>query len=270
MTRVVLSLILAVALAAGIARATAASEAVHSPEEKGRSIAAERERREDGFGDMVAEVTMLLTSADGRVRNRRLTWKVLEPASEHEGEKSLALFHEPRDIAGTAFLSFTHVDQPDDQWLYLPALKRTKRISSASKASSFVGSEFAYEDLLSDEPQKFEHRWIRDEACGELTCFVLERRPLYEDSGYEKQVVWIDHEEYRLQRIQYHDRKGRHQKTLSFRAYRQHLRRFWRADELYMENHQSEKATTLRFDAISLGTGLSEEDFIPSSLRRLR
>jgi outer membrane lipoprotein-sorting protein len=248
----------------------AAFDAANSPEDNGLAIAEEAERRDEGFGDMVAEVTMQLASADGRIRTRRLTWRILEPEAEGEGEKSLALFHEPRDIAGTAFLSFTHIAEPDDQWLYLPSLKRVKRISAASKSSSFVGSEFAYEDLLSDEVEKFDYRWIRDEECGDLFCFVVERRPRYENSGYSRQVLWIDRQEYRPMGIEFYDRKDRLLKTLTFKVYRQHLDRFWRAHELHMENHLTGKKTVLVFDTIRLRTGLGEDDFSPESLRRLR
>ena len=95
-----------------------------------------------------------------------------------------------------------------DQWLYLPALKRVKRIASVNKTSSFMGSELAYEDLLSDEVEKFDYRWLRDEACGEDSCFVLERRPRYENSGYSKQVLWMDQSEYRIHGIEYYDLDG--------------------------------------------------------------
>jgi len=245
-------------------------EPEESPEEKGRRIAEEVERRDEGFGDSVTEITMRLTSADGRVRERRLTWQILEVADPGDGDRSLTVFHEPRDIAGTAFLSFTHIEQPDDQWLYLPSLKRVKRIATANQTSSFMGSEFAYEDLLSDEVEKFNYRWIRDEPCGELVCFVLERKPRYQNSGYSMQAIWIDQSDYRPIRIEYYDLRDRHLKTLSFDAYQRYLDQYWRAHEMRMENHQTEKQTVLSFDAYEFQTGLTEQSLDPSALRRLR
>lgn len=246
------------------------AQSEQSPEEKGLEIAEEAERRDRGFGDSATEITMRLTSTDGRVRERRLSWQTLESAAADEGDKSITIFHEPRDIAGTAFLSFTHIDQPDDQWLYLPALKRVKRIASANQSSSFMGSEFAYEDLLSDEVEKFDYRWLRDEPCGELVCFVLERRPRYEDSGYSKQVIWIDQAEYRTFKTEYYDLRDRHEKTLTLDAHRLYLDRFWRAHELRMENHLTEKLTLLLFENYEFQTGLTDQAFDPSALRRLR
>lgn len=240
------------------------------PEDKGRAIAEEANRRDTGFVDTVTDITMTLMSADGRTRQRRLTWRTLEEPSKTEGDKSLTIFHEPRDIAGTAFLSFTHINAPDDQWLYLPSLKRVKRIAAANQSSSFMGSEFSYEDLLSDEVEKFDYRWLRDEPCDGGTCFVLERRPRYADSGYSREVVWIDESEYRDMKVDYYDHHGKLQKTLTFAGYEQYLGKFWRAHELKMVNHQTEKQTLLSFGKYEFDTGLTEQDFDPSALDRLR
>jgi len=241
-----------------------------SPEARGLAIAEEADRRDRGFGDSVTEIVMRLISTDGRVNERRLTWQILENPDPTDGDESLTLFHEPRDIAGTAFLTHTHIAEEDDQWLYLPALKRVKRIASVNKTSSFMGSELAYEDLLSDEVEKFDYRWLRDEACGEETCYVLERRPRYEDSGYSRQVLWMDQSEYRVRRIDYYDPDDALEKTLTLDDYRLYLDRYWRAHEYVMENHQTDKRTTLSFGPYSFHTGLAEQDFDPSALRRLR
>lgn len=240
------------------------------PEARGRAIAEESERRDSGFGDTVTELTMTLTNAEGRTRTRRLTWQTLEGTGRNEGDKSLTVFHEPRDIEGTAFLSHTQSDRDDDQWLYLPALKRVKRIASSNKSSAFVGSEFAYEDLLSDEVAKFDYRWLKDTSCGGWQCFVVERRPRYANSGYTRQVVWIDQEAFRPIKIEYYDRQDRLQKTLIFEDYRQYLDRYWRAHVMRMNNHQAQKTTVLSFSDFEFQTGLTERDFDPSMLRRLR
>jgi len=256
--------------ASSISFALSQTTAELSPEARGRQVAEEAERRDQGFGDTVTEITMRLTSTDGRVRERRLTWQILENPDATDGDKSLTVFHEPRDIAGTAFLSFTHIGQDDDQWLYLPALKRVKRIASANKTSSFMGSELAYEDLLSDEVDKFDYRWLRDDPCGDLLCFVIERTPRYENSGYSKQILWLDQTDYRAMIIEYYDLRERHQKTLVLDDYRLYLDRFWRAHEYRMENHLTQKRTLLSFSPYEFQTGLTEQAFDPSSLRRLR
>ncbi len=241
-----------------------------SAQEKGREVATELSRRDEGFGDTTAELKMELVNAEGRSRTRKLRWKTLEVLEPGEGDKSLTIFQEPRDVEGTAFLSYTHIEGDDDQWLYLPSLKRVKRIAAANKSSAFVGSEFAYEDLLSDELERFDYLWLRDEACGNWQCSVVERRPRYQNSGYSRQIIWIDRNEYRPIRITYYDLKNRLLKTLTFQDYRQYLERFWRAQVMRMENHQTKKTTVLTFSDYQFQTGLTPRDFEPDALRRLR
>jgi len=241
-----------------------------TPEEKGRAIAEEMDRRDLGFDDSVAELEMVLANKQGESSTRELRIQTLEVPDRAVGDKALIVFDHPRDIEGTAFLSFTKILEPDDQWLYLPALKRVKRISSANKSGPFVGSEFAYEDMLSQEVDKYSYRWLRDEPCGELTCFVVERIPLYENSGYTRHVSWIDQQEYRPQRVDFYDRKDALLKTLTFSDYRQYLDQYWRADVWFMENHQNGKSTRLTFGEWEFRTGLDDNDFDPSRLERLR
>ncbi|MGF1630352.1 MAG: outer membrane lipoprotein-sorting protein [Kiloniellaceae bacterium] len=241
-----------------------------TPEEKGRAIAEEVDRRDLGFGDSEAELKMLLTNKQGETSTRELRMQILEVPEADAGDKALLVFDHPRDIEGTAFLSFTRILEPDDQWLYLPALKRVKRISSANKSGSFVGSEFAYEDLLSQEVDKYNYRWLRDEPCGTLTCFVIERYPLYENSGYVRQIAWIDQQEYRVQRIDFYDRKDALLKGLTFSGYNQYLDQYWRADDWFMENHQTGKTTRLTFDNWEFRTGITANDLDPNRLNRLR
>ena len=127
--------------------------AAQTPEEKGLEIAVEADRRDTGFHDSTATMAMLLKNRRGDESTRDIRVRTLE--QKNDGDKSLTIFDRPADVKGTAFLSFTHKSGPDDQWLYLPALKRVKRISSRNKSGPFMGSEFAYEDLSSQEVEKY-------------------------------------------------------------------------------------------------------------------
>jgi outer membrane lipoprotein-sorting protein len=239
-------------------------------EEKGRAIAVEMDRRDSGWGDNSTTLKMVLRNSEGESSTRVLRFQSLEVAAAGAGDKSLAIFDRPRDVEGTAFLTHTKITEADDQWLYLPALKRVKRISSANKSGPFMGSEFAYEDLLSQEVAKYTYKWVRDEACGDLQCFVIERYPVYEDSGYTRQVVWVDKDEYRLMRIDFYDRKESHLKTLIYSGYRQYLDKYWRAQTMDMKNRQTGKSTTLTFDGYRFRTGLNERNFTATRLKRMR
>lgn len=255
------------AAAAGLALALPAVAA--TPEEKGLEIALEADRRDTGFGNyIVEEMKMVLRNKQGQESKRELRIKILEVTGD--GDKSVIVFDRPRDIKGTALLTFAKKVGDDDQWLYLPAVKRVKRISSSNKSGSFVGSEFAYEDLTSQEVEKYDYKYIKDEAINGLDCFVNERYPLYENSGYTRQVTWLDKAEYRVQKVDFYDRKGALLKTLTYHGYQQYLGQYWRADKMVMVNHQSGKSTDLFWSKYGFRTGLTDQDFNRNSLKRVK
>ena len=132
-----------------------------TPEEKGLAIAIEADKRNTGWVDSHVDLQMILRNSQGQESKRLIRLKTLE--IDGDGDKSLSIFDTPRDVKGTAFLSFTHAIKADDQWLYLPALKRVKRISSSNKSGPFMGSEFAFEDLSSQEVEKYTYKWLLDE-----------------------------------------------------------------------------------------------------------
>ncbi|WP_341937625.1 outer membrane lipoprotein-sorting protein [Marinimicrobium sp. C2-29] len=238
------------------------------PQERGLEIAVEADKRDAGFGDSRNSMEMVLRNRHGEETERRMRSKTLE--QENDGDKTLIVFDNPRDVKGTAFLSFTHKSGPDDQWLYLPALKRVKRISSSNKSGPFMGSEFAFEDLSSQEVEKYTYKYLRDEVWEERDHFVIERVPVDPKSGYSRQEVWLDKDHYRVWKIDFYDRKGDLLKTLSASDYKQFLDEYWRARQFAMVNHQTGKSTDLYFNDWQFDNGFSDQDFNKNSLRRAR
>ena len=248
-------------------KAPAHSESL-TPEEIGLKIARDTQARDQGFGNLIAQQTMLLRNKQGQESLRQLRVKVLEVSGD--GDKSLFVFDNPRDVQGTALLIHGHKETPDDQWLYLPALKRVKRISSSNQSGSFMGSEFAYEDMSSPEVEKFTYRYLRDEPCGNLTCTVMERYPVNRKSSYSRQVIWQDKEAFRAQKIEYYDRKNAHLKTLTLTDYQIYLDRYWRASQMTMRNHLTGKSTVITWTDYQFQTDLDDRDFTKTGLRRAR
>lgn len=236
--------------------------------EKGLEIAIESDKRNTGWQDTTAKMTMILRNSRGEESIRALRVKSLEV--EGDGDKSLTIFDEPKDVSGTALLTFSHKTEPDDQWLYLPALKRVKRIASRNKSGPFMGSEFAFEDLSSQEVEKYTYEYLKDEACGELTCFVVKRYPTDENSGYTSQTAWIDQTEYRVIKVDFYDRKETLLKTLESQGYVQYLDKFWRPEKMAMKNHQTGKSTDLLWKDYKFKTGLDDGDFSKNSLKRAK
>jgi len=239
-----------------------------TPEETGLAIAVEVDKRDIGFHDFTATMTMLLKNKQGEESLRYMKTKVLEVLDD--GDKTLIVFNRPRDVKGTALLTYSHKTGQDDQWLYLPALKRVKRISSRNKSGPFMGSEFAYEDLSSQEVEKYRYKYLHDEQLNGQDMFVNELYPVDKNSGYTRQVVWIDKQEYRPQQIVFYDRKKSKLKTLVFRNYQQYLGKYWRAGEMFMQNHQTGKSTLLTWDDYKFRVGLKTSNFTKNSLKRAK
>lgn len=237
-------------------------------EEKGMAIAVEADKRDKGWVDQATTSKMILRSSQGEESVRELRGKSLEV--EGDGDKSLTIFDTPKDVKGTAFLSFTHSLKPDEQWLYLPALKRVKRISSSNKSGPFMGSEFSYEDISSQEIAKYKYKYIKDDKINGRDTFVIERFPQYKKSGYSRQLAWIDKEMYQALKIEFYDHKNALLKTLTEHEYKLHLDKFWRPGRLEMVNHQTGKSTTLIWKSYTFKNGFSDRDFDRNSLKRAR
>ena len=239
-----------------------------SAEEKGLAIAVEADKRDQGWKDQATKMKMILRNSQGAESTREIRGKALE--IQGDGDKSLSIFDTPKDVKGTAFLSYTHALKPDEQWLYLPALKRVKRISSANKSGSFMGSEFAYEDIASQEVKKYKYKFLRDDKFNGRNVFVIERYPQYERSGYSKQVAWIDKEMYQPLKIEFYDQHNKLLKTLTQHDYKQYLNKYWRPNRMEMVNQQNGKSTTLIWESYKFKNGLTSRDFDRNSLKRAR
>lgn len=263
--RQVLASIATLALLSGAASQTAMAQ---TAEEQGLSISKEAKARDLGWGDSTADMLMVLRNTQGQESIREIKIRSLE--IENDGDKSLTIFNKPRDVKGTAFLSFSHPVAADEQWLYLPALKRVKRISSRNKSGPFMGSEFAFEDLSSFEIEKYTYKYIGDEVYQDQDSFMVEQYPVDENSGYTKRIVWIDKAEYRVLKTDFYDRKNSLLKTLVNSEYQQYLGKYWRANSMNMQNHQNGKSTELKWNNYAFKTGLKESDFNKNSLKRVR
>lgn len=247
----------------------AAQRAMTESDEKGYAIAARSDASDAGFGSSEVTATMILRNAAGQETERKMTFRTLERDNENIGDKSLVIFETPRDVSGTALLSHAKILESDDQWLYIPAIARVKRISSANKSGPFVGSEFAFEDFTSTELNKYAYKYIGEDQIDGFVVDVVERYPLYEKSGYTRHVSYVDREIYQLRRVEFYDRKDALLKTLNLTDYRDY-NGVWRAQKLSMTNHQTKKETDLLYGEFDFSSDLSDSDFVKGVLNRIR
>jgi hypothetical protein len=232
-------------------------------QQRGLEIAKAAEKADLGFGSSSVELKMTLKNKNGQTSSRLLTTRTLELTED--GDKSLIVFNSPKDVKGTSTLTFTHKTVADDQWLYLPSIKRVKRISSNNKSGPFVGSEFAYEDLSSQEVEKYTYKFVEEKGG----LLIVEQQPVDPKSGYTRRIVAYNQAKgYRIESVEFYDRKNALLKTLTYSGYQVYKEKFWRADTFVMTNHQSNKETTLDFSNYNFEANLSEEDFSQVALQR--
>ncbi len=239
-----------------------------SPEERGRQLAEDAWRRDIGYGDSASSLVMVLRTAAGQEARRELRIRSLE-ASETES-RMLVVFDTPKDVRGTALLTHSFTDKDDDQWLYLPAVGRAKRIAGGSRSGPFMGSEFAFEDMSSQRVEKFTYKYIGEESLDGTKCHVLERYPAESGSGYSKQVAWLDVEALRIHKVDYYDRRNELLKTLVASDYTLHGDKYWRPGKMEMKNHQNSRSTLLEWKDYSFGNGFTTRDFDQNALKAVR
>ena len=210
----------------------------------------------------------MLVNAAGQESHRKMLYRSFE--MKDDGDKTLMTFQHPRDIKGTSLLTYEHIQKEDDQWLYLPALKRVKRIASKNKSGSFLGSEFSFEDISSNEPEKYDYQYLREDTLNGGKVWVVERYPKDPNSGYTKIITWVDQSNYQTVKQEYFDRKKAALKVQRNSGNTLYMGKFWRTSEIAMENLQTRKKTILKFDGWKFQQGLKESFFTKRSLERQR
>ncbi len=207
-------------------------------------VAKKSEAVMEGFKDSKSDMMMTLINANNQKRTRKMKMIILE---KNSGDKSLMTFLSPADVKGTKFLNYEHVNKDDDQWLYLPALKRTKRIASIKKYS-FKGDAKVVK------------------LAGKKT-YMGERKPKSKNSGYKKQISWIDAKTYLIKKVEYYDRKKELLKTALFDDYKK-ISGIWRVGKMTMTNHQNDKKTILIWKNETIKNGLKERNFHKRVLKK--
>lgn len=233
-----------------------------------REIAEKAHATQRGFVDETVETTMFLINASKDTVVRHIKNLTFERANSED--YSLIQFLNPPDVRGTGLLTYQNPAGDDQQWLYLPALKRVKRISSSNKSGAFMGSEFAFEDISGNTLNRFKYELEGQEEYEGKMCFVVNRIPTYENSGYIKIKTWYDKETYLMLRNEFTDRKSSLLKVLTFHDWKQYKSGAWRASKMIMKNLQTHKSSILKFNDRKHNTGLKESLFSTRSLERMQ
>ncbi len=231
--------------------------------EKGTQIIFNNEEYNRGYQSVMSEVEMILINAHKDEIVRSMIIKAIE--TKEDGDKSILEFKKPLDVKGTKLLTWVHKDKSDEQWLFLPAINRVKRINAKNRSGSFMGSEFSYEDISSDEIEKYTYNFVEESALSSRNVWVIERFPKDKKSGYSKQVAYIDKVYRQPLKIISYDKKGDLYKTLYFSEYKKY-NKWWFYDYLEVENHQTKKSSKLIWKNRQIERFIPDREFTKRNL----
>jgi hypothetical protein len=228
------------------------------PNQDGLTLERRADQMEVGYVGEYREMTLLMINAEGQEAMRQLSYEALEEPNRKD--KTVIRFTFPPDTKGTTLLTHERGEEDDDQWLYLPSLKRVKRIASSNKSGSFMGSEFAYEDMVVRQFEKYHFRYLGDELVDDRDCYVIERTPKSADSGYSKVIRWLQKDNLQELKSDFYDRKGQLLKQRILEGHHQ-VDGYWRVSKIIIKNVQTRKSSVLTFDEVQLKVSQPERKF---------
>jgi outer membrane lipoprotein-sorting protein len=231
----------------------------------------EKYKAQDRTNDSSVELTMTMVNSRGGTRERQLNW--VTKTDEKDNRKSLIRFLAPADVSGTGFLSIEHSGSDDDNWLYLPSLRKSRRIAGSDKSDSFMGTEFTYEDLDTEDLNAYEYKLQGSETVDGLEAWVVEAVPVdpkkIEESGYSKRELWIGKDHNLLVQAKYYDKEGRYVKLYQTADTRQIAgTEKWRAYELTMKDVIKGDKTILDITEYKINEGVQDSYFSERYLKR--
>ncbi len=216
--------------------------------------------------DMQGNLTMTLTNSRGENRVRKIKQFTKDLGKI---EKKIMFFQYPVDVRNTSFMTwgYDEAGKDDDQWIYLPALKKVKRISSDSKSDYFMGSDFTYDDLGDRHPSDDVHKLLREETFEESPCYVVESIPKNEEYMYSRAITWIIKDQWIGMKKEFYDEDGDLLKTLTVRKYEK-INGFWIILHSRMHNIQKKHTTDMQLKNVKINSGIAVSKFTVRMMKR--
>lgn len=230
-------------------------------------------KEQDRTKDSSVNMKMTLVNPGGGKREREMTYVTKTDANDNR--KLLIRFLSPADVAGTGFLSIEYSDRDDDRWLYLPALRKTRRIAGSEKTDDFVGSEFTYEDLDSEKLDLYEYTLTGSETVDGVEAWVIEAVPTdpekVKESGYSKRILWISKDHHVMQQAKLYNKEGAYVKVFKAEDIRQVPgTEKWRSYRVTMEDVIKGNKTVLELSEFKIDQGVQDKFFSQRYLKRGR
>ena len=217
-----------------------------------------------GGKDMSVRIAMRLINAQGNVRERNMV--MLRTNNGDTGDQRyLMAFDAPADVRGMSFLIWKYAKAEDDRWIYFPALKAVKRIAADDKKSSFVGSDFTYEDVSGRDLDDESHSFVRADQVGSRKVYVVDSKPKG-NTDYAMRSIWIDQEHWLPLKEEYFDAQGKPLRTFTADRVEQ-IGGQWTITVRSMKNHQTGHRTEVVFKNVQYNVGLSDSVFTERTMK---
>lgn len=217
--------------------------------------------------------TLTIIDKKGRMRVRKMT-QASKLYDNGNTEKRIIKFLEPADVKGTGLLTYDYKTKDDDMWLYMPALRKTRRIVSSEKTKSFMGSEFSYSDLTPPNMENFSFKLLADENIDGTECYKVEMLPksdeLATDNGFSRKVSWFGKDDFVIRKANYYDLYGDLEKVLISKDIKEldKTNHRFHPMEMIMENKQNNRKSIINMDQIIFNSNVKGEYFETSYLEK--
>ncbi len=237
------------------------------PNISARDIMIKVDNRPDG-NDRKTTMKMTLINRRGRKRIREVISYLKDYGKD---KKSIMVFRKPADVKGVGFLSWSYdnPDKDDDKWLYLPALKKIRRISGSSKNDYFMGTDFTYDDMGDRSVDDDTYKLLKEEKLNNHECWVIEAIPKDKDDMYSKKIIWVRKNIFITTKVKFYDKWGSLLKILTVSNIKKQDG-FWTAFKMEMDNKQENHKTILEMKKVQYNQNLKNSLFRVSTLERGR
>jgi len=209
-------------------------------------------------------VQMVLRESGGDTSTRTVENWIRESADGTSS--SVIVFHEPASVKNTRFLTIENKDRDDDQWIYLPGLGRVRRIAASEGNSSFMGTDFTYDDMQSREVDEDIHKLLKEEQAQGYDCYVVESIPKESSPQYSKRIQWVAKENWIPVKVELYDSDGALHKVLTIGRIEK-VQGFWTAIDTTMTNIRTDHSTDLNIKKLVYNEKVPEGLFTVNFLR---
>ena len=245
------------------------SSGLYAKELTGRDVAVKVDNRDDG-NTRYSEMTLTLINKNGSKRERQIKSYAKDCGDNMKDTKQIMFFLYPGDVKGTGFLTWEYdkIGKDDDKWLYLPAMKKTRRISgSSSKTDYFMGTDFTYDDMGDRNVDEDTHKLLREETLNGQKCWVLESKPKTSGEIYTRKVSYIRQDALIAMKIEYYDKLNKLHRVLTTSDIKK-VNGFWTQGKMLMKNVQTEHQTLLEFKNQKYNISVNDNLFTVSKLEK--